>query len=193
MSGSHSNERLEFLGDSVLSLIVSEYLFARYKDLPEGELTKTRAALVREESLCGFARSISLGEFMLFGKGERQSGGKERSSILADAFEALVAAVYLDGGIEQVRRFVTGFVEAVSVTAGDVTDFKTVLQEMAQKNERRVSYVLVSEEGPDHSKTFTTQVLIDGVQMGTGTGRNKKTSEQTAAKQALDALGPEHE
>ncbi|MCL2539313.1 MAG: ribonuclease III [Oscillospiraceae bacterium] len=186
--GKRSNERLEFLGDSVLSVIVSEYLFLRFNGLTEGELTKMRASLVCEGSLCSFARKIGMGDFILFGRGERQSGGKNRPSILADAFEALVASIYLDGGLEQAARFVSEFIESGDGAKTDLLDSKTVLQELVQKNEQSVNYVLVAEDGPDHLKVFTTDVFIDGVLMGTGTGRSKKISEQSAAKQALEQM-----
>ena len=182
------NERLEFLGDSILSVIVSEHLYARQPKLPEGELTKRRAALVCEESLAGFAREIGLGEAMKFGRGEMKNGGAERDSTLADCFEALIAAIYLDGGIEPARYFVMRFVSESSPETH--RDYKTELQEIIQKNpEERVRYVVVDEQGPDHSKTFTVEVRLNSNVIGTGTGHSKKEAEQNASREALSLMG----
>ena len=160
-----SNERLEFLGDSVLSVIVAEYLFKKFKNLPEGELTKLRAALVCEKSLAGFSREMDLGKYLLLGKGEQQNGGRERPSILADAFEALLAAMYLDGGMEVARRHVMRFVEkeVENHTVGDAFhDYKTQLQEIIQRNrEEELVYILTGESGPDHDKRFTVEVRLN--------------------------------
>ncbi|MCR4647369.1 MAG: ribonuclease III [Oscillospiraceae bacterium] len=191
-----SNERLEFLGDSVLSVVVSQYLFLHYPDLPEGELTKIRAALVCEKSLHKFALRIRLGDFLLLGKGEEHTGGRERPSILADAFEAVIAAIYLDGGLEAARKHIMRFIpeklpENRAVLFGD---YKTALQEVIQRNpEENVEYVLVSDAGPDHNKTFTVEVQLNTNVIGTGVGKSKKEAEQLAAKEALELMGIETE
>ena len=188
-----SNERLEFLGDSVLSVIVAEYLFKKFKNLPEGELTKLRAALVCEKSLAGFSREMDLGKYLLLGKGEQQNGGRERPSILADAFEALLAAMYLDGGMEVARRHVMRFVEkeVEKNTGGDAFhDYKTQLQEIIQRNrEEELVYILTGESGPDHDKRFTVEVRLNSNVIGKGTAHSKKQAEQDAAKQALELMG----
>ncbi|MBO5227032.1 MAG: ribonuclease III [Ruminococcus sp.] len=189
-----SNERLEFLGDSVLSIIVSEYLFTHYKEMPEGELTKLRASLVCEKALHVFAKEIHLGEFLLLGKGEENTGGRNRSSILADAFEAVIAAIYLDGGIEPAKKHVLRFVPNHVEKSGRLNfrDYKTVLQEIIQKNpEEKVEYVLAGETGPDHDKAFTVNVCLNSNVIGTGTGKSKKSAEQMAAKEALMLMGYE--
>lgn len=189
-----SNERLEFLGDSVLSVVVSQYLFERYSELPEGELTKIRAALVCERSLHRFALRIGLGDFLLLGKGEEHTGGRERPSILADAFEAVIAAIYLDGGLEAARTHILHFIperipESSSVLFGD---YKTALQEIIQKNpEEKVEYVLISESGPDHNKSFMVEVCLNSNVIGKGQGKSKKEAEQMAAKEALELMGCE--
>lgn len=191
-----SNERLEFLGDSVLSIVVSQYLFEHFRELPEGELTKIRAALVCEKSLHRFALQIRLGDFLLLGKGEAHTGGRQRPSILADAFEAVIAAIYLDGGLEAARRHILHFIpdnllERRSFLFGD---FKTALQEVIQKNpEEKVEYKLVDETGPDHSKTFVVEVFLNSNVIGKGTGKSKKEAEQMAAKEALTLMGYETE
>ncbi|MBR3630210.1 MAG: ribonuclease III, partial [Oscillospiraceae bacterium] len=190
----HSNERLEFLGDSVLSVVVSQYLFLHYPELPEGELTKIRAALVCEKSLHKFALRIRLGEFLLLGKGEEHTGGRERPSILADAFEAVIAAIFLDGGLEAARKHIMRFIpeklpENRAVLFGD---YKTALQEVIQKNpEEMVEYVLVSDSGPDHNKTFVVEVQLNTNVIGKGVGKSKKEAEQMAAKEALELMGIE--
>ncbi|MBO4693228.1 MAG: ribonuclease III [Clostridia bacterium] len=191
--GLFSNERLEFLGDSILSLIVSSYIYDNYKRMPEGELTRLRASLVCEKTLCKFSRELSVGEHLLLGKGERKTGGAERDSILADAFEAILAAVYLDGGIEPARKLVMRFVipelESYDVKA-DFKDYKTLLQEIIQRNpEESVTYVLTDEKGPDHNKEFTVEVRLNSNTIGVGTGRSKKEAEEMAAKQALSLMG----
>lgn len=190
--GTPYNERLEFLGDSVLSIVVSDYLFVHYKHLPEGELTKLRASLVCERTLCEFARSIELGKYMRFGRGEDASGGRERPSILSDAFEAVIAAIYLDGGIESARDFVLRFIkkQLEGKRASPFKDYKTALQEIIQQNkEETVSYCLVEESGPDHDKRFTVEVRLNSNVIGRGTGRSKKDAEQQAAKEALALMG----
>ncbi len=187
-----NNERLEFLGDSVLSLVVAEYLFEHYKHLPEGELTKQRAALVCEKSLYDFAKQIDLGDMLLVGKGEEHTGGRERPSILADAFEAVIAAVYLDGGFEAAKRHVLRFIPKnldMHANAG-LQDYKTILQEIIQKNkEEKVEYVLVLESGPDHNKRFEVEVHLNSNVIGVGVGHSKKQAEQNAAKEALLLMG----
>lgn len=187
-----SNERLEFLGDSVLSLVVSEHIFEKYTSLPEGELSKTRAILVCEKSLARFASTIDLGSYILLGKGEHANGGMNRPSIVSDAFEALIAAIYLDGGYEAARRHILRFlpedIREAAMRAYD--DYKTVLQEIIQKNpEETVEYRLVDESGPAHRRSFTVQVLLNSCVIGTGTAGSKKHAEQLAAKEALELMG----
>ena len=192
--GFSSNERLEFLGDSVLSIIVSDYIYRYFKSLPEGELTKLRASLVCEKSLCAFSRELELGKHLMLGKGEEKSGGRERDSILADAFEAVLAAIYLDGGMEPARRHVMNFVlRELKHTDDEVfKDYKTALQEIIQRNpEESVTYILTGENGPDHNKSFTVEVHLNSNVIGTGTGKNKKQVEQMAAKEALKLMGAE--
>lgn len=187
-----SNERLEFLGDSVLSIVVSDYLFEHYKHLPEGELTKIRASLVCEKSLHQFAKQINLGKYIMLGKGEEHTGGRERPSILADAFEAVIAAIYLDGGLESARKHILRFIPKDLSQHGSVSfnDYKTILQEIVQKNpEEKVDYYLVNETGPDHDKAFTVQVKLNRNVIGQGTGKSKKQAEQMAAKEALELMG----
>lgn len=189
-----SNERLEFLGDAVLSVIVADYLYKNFPEKPEGSLTKLRASLVCEKSLCGFAKELSIGDCLLLGRGEENCGGRERSSILADAFEAVLAAMYLDGGMEVARSLVLRFIKAELTHTEDEVfhDYKTTLQEVIQKNrEERITYVLSSESGPDHDKSFTVEVLLNSNVIGTGTGKNKKRAEQMAAKDALRLMGIE--
>ena len=191
-SGIKCNERLEFLGDSVLSIVVSEYLFERFKNQPEGDLTKIRAALVCEKSLHKFALEINLGEFIYLGKGEERTGGRQRPSILADAFEALIAAIYLDGGFEPAKEFVLPFIiEALKHELEDeLHDYKTALQEIIQKNpEEHVEYKIIEESGPDHDKRFTMAVMMNSNMIGKGTGKSKKQAEQLAAKEALKLMG----
>lgn len=191
--GQQSNERLEFLGDSVLSLITSNYLFKTMTKLPEGKLTKIRAAVVCERSLCVFAREIGLGEALIMGRGEESSGGRDRDSILADAFEALLAAIYLDGGMEAAEHFLMPFIVKgiEEVLAGrNFKDYKTKLQEIVQKNHQEtLDYLLLSESGPDHNKVFEVEVLLNSNAIGTGRGRSKKEAEQMAAKKALELMG----
>lgn len=187
-----SNERLEFLGDSVLSVVVSDYLYKHLHSVAEGDLTKLRASLVCEKSLHVFAQRIRLGEYILLGKGEENTGGRERPSILADAFEAVIAAVYLDGGIEAARKHILRFIPSDLVHGAKMAfgDFKTVLQEVVQKNpEEKVEYVLIGEEGPDHNKRFVVEVMLNSQVIGKGKGRSKKDAEQLAAKEALELMG----
>jgi len=185
------NERQEFLGDAVLSIIVSDYLFGNFMQMPEGELTKKRAALVCEKTLSDFARAINLGNYMYLGRGEEQTGGANRSSILADAFEALIAAIYLDGGMEAAKKFVLSFViPALEKAPQKAKDYKTELQEVIQQNpEEKLSYVMVGESGPDHDKRFTAEVHLNSNVIGKGGGRSKKEAEQNAAREALELMG----
>lgn len=186
------NERQEFLGDAVLSIIVSDYIFENYTKLPEGELTKLRASLVCEKSLCGFSNELELGSFLRLGHGEELMGGRERPSILADAFEAVLAAVYLDGGIEPATEVVLRFVKKAleHVENAPFKDYKTLLQEIIQKNpEERLTYVLVGESGPDHDKRFEVDVMLNSNVIGHGIGKSKKAAEQHAAKEALELMG----
>ena len=191
--GSTSNERLEFLGDSVLSVIVSEHIYKNFPNMPEGELTKLRASLVCEKALCSFSRELNLGDYLMLGKGEDKGGGRNRDSILADAFEAVLAAIFLDGGIDVAKKHVMNFVLRELEHSSDeesFKDYKTLLQEIIQKNpEESVNYVLIGEEGPDHDKCFTVEVRLNSNVIGTGSGKNKKKAEQMAAKQALELMG----
>ena len=185
-----NNERLEFLGDSVLSVVVSDYLFRSYDHLPEGELTRLRAFLVCEDSLWKFAQEIVLGEYLMLGKGEELSGGRQRKSILADAFEALLAAVYLDGGMNPVRAFILPIVENSLCRQQTYRDYKTALQEVTQQNpEETVEYVVTEQTGPDHDKTFVVEVHLNSNVIGRGVGHSKKQAEQQAAKEALELMG----
>ena len=190
---SGSNERLEFLGDSVLSIVVSDYLYKNL-NVAEGELTKMRASLVCEKSLHIFAKEIHLGDYLLLGKGEENTGGRERPSILADAFEAVIAAIYLDGGMASAAKHIMRFMPKDIQHAKNpaFSDFKTVLQEVVQKNpEEKVEYVLIGEEGPDHNKRFVVEVRLNSQVIGKGRGKSKKEAEQLAAKEALELMGYE--
>ncbi len=189
-----SNERLEFLGDSVLSLVVSQYIFEHFRKLPEGELTKMRASLVCEKSLHQFAVQIRLGEHMLLGKGEENTGGRERVSILADAFEALIAAIFIDGGMNAARDFIHAIVlsEENLNKVQNSRDYKTILQEIVQKNpEERVEYKLIKQSGPDHNKVFSVGVFLNSNIIGSGKGKSKKQAERLAAKEAIALMGYE--
>lgn len=184
------NERLEFLGDSVLGMITAEYLYKTHPEMPEGQLTKLRASLVCEKSLHKFAQSIKLGEFMNLGKGEVNTGGRQRPSILADAFESLIAAIYLDAGFEEAKKFVLGFISQAAIEEPDISDYKSALQEIVQKNHGEIlEYFMVGESGPDHNKTFLVEVRLNSNVIGTGEGHSKKQAEQMAAKQALHLMG----
>ena len=186
----HCNERLEFLGDSVLGFITAEYIYAQFPDLPEGELTKKRAYAVCETTLAEYANEISLGSFLLLGNGEKHSGGDKRPSILSDAFEALLAAVYLDGGIENAKKFVLSFISAAVSEKPQFKDYKTTLQEVIQQNpEEKLTYTVTDESGPDHEKSFTVEVYLNSNRIGKGTGRSKKQAEQNAAREALELMG----
>jgi len=182
-------ERVEFLGDAVLELVSSEFLFYKYPDITEGELTKMRASMVCEPSLAFCARNIELGEFLLLGKGEKCTGGRQRESITSDAMEAMIGAIYLDGGMEAAKDFINRFILSDLETKQLFYDSKTNLQELIQgKWKKDFQYVLVEEAGPEHNKTFSVEVLMDAVMIGKGSGRTKKAAEQQAAYQALMML-----
>ena len=186
------NERLEFLGDSVLSLIVSEYLYTQ-KRLAEGEMSKTRANLVCEKSLADCAKKMGLGDMLYLGNGEERTGGRERASVLADATEALIAALYLDGGFDTAKRFVLSMLGETMDKVLDkkyISDYKTALQEFIQaESNDKIEYRLISESGPDHNKKFNMAVYIDGKCYESGVGRTKKDAEQEAARLALVKMG----
>ena len=185
-----SNERLEFLGDSILGMLVADHLYRNFPDRPEGELTRMRADMVCERALAAVAGKIGLGEHLLLGKGEDAGGGRGRDSILADAVESVIAASYLDGGMEAAKQFVDRFV-LVNVPHAKLhnRDYKTTLQELVQqKKNQTISYVLVGESGPDHDKQFVVQLLITAKVAGVGTGSSKKRAEQDAARAALEAM-----
>ncbi|TCQ05831.1 ribonuclease III [Serpentinicella alkaliphila] len=186
------NERLEFLGDSVLGLIVSDYIFKKYKHLPEGELTKVRANVVCEPSLANIAKKINLGKYLLLGRGEENTGGRNRDSILADAFEAIIGALYIDGGIEVARGFIiSNLAESIELASkGSLfRDYKTHLQELMQsKSSDKITYNVVNTYGPDHDKTFDVEVVTSDKVIGTGRGKSKKEAEQNAAKQAIERV-----
>ena len=188
--GETSNERLEFLGDSVLGMVVADHLYRTHPDMPEGELTRTRAALVCEDSLVEVAAQLELGQYLKLGRGEDAGGGRRRPSIQADAVEAIIAAIYLDGGIGSARKMIQRFI--LSRNPGDVTenqDYKTALQELVQKESgQELSYHLVGESGPDHDKRFAIQVTLNGKVIGHGEGRSKKEGEQMAAQEAIKNL-----
>lgn len=188
---SQSNERMEFLGDSVLSIVSSEYLFNRFPDMPEGKLSKLKSSLICTNALSSFARQIDLGSYLLLGKGEANSNGKEKPTILENAFEALVAAIYLDSSLEQAREFILHFLEkALDNNEFAFYDYKSTLQEIVQQNpEELLNYVLVSENGPDHDKIFEYEVHLNSNVIGKGKGKSKKLAEQAAAKDALSLLG----
>ena len=184
------NERLEFLGDAVLGVIVAEYLYSKFPDLPEGRMTRLRSELVCERNLSHVAVELNLGENLLLGKGEERSGGGRRPSILADAVEAVIAAVYLDGGKQEAEKFVYKFILS-GFEAGDKyeRDYKTELQELIQRKAGQVlTYKLTSESGPDHEKVFTVDALLNGQIISSGRGHSKKDAEQAAARSALEEL-----
>ena len=189
-----SNERLEFLGDSVLGMLVAEYLFRTFPDRPEGELTRMRADMVCETTLAAAANRIGLGEHLLLGHGEERFGGRQRNSILADAMESVIAACFLDGGIEAALKIVQQFILVdVPVTKLHNADYKTALQELIQqKKNQALSYVLVGQSGPDHDKQFEVEVSLNGETVGHGIGRSKKRAEQEAARAAIEKLFPDH-
>ena len=184
-----SNERLEFLGDSVLGFVTAEFLFKTYGKLPEGDLTRIRAALVCEQRLYEVAKFLGLGQYLKLGKGEEAGGGRQRQSILADATEAVFAAVYLDGGMERVRELICRVLLSRAPAAEERRDYKTTLQEIVQRRSGQVlTYHMVDESGPDHNKTFLFQVRLNGAPVGQGRGHSKKEAEQAAARDALEKL-----
>ena len=193
--GALSNERLEFLGDSILGLVVADHLYRTRPDLPEGDLTRIRAALVCENSLVDVAKELDLGSYLKLGKGEESGGGRHRPSIQADAVEAMLAAVYLDGGIGQARKLIHTLVldqEREKTAAG--RDYKTALQELIQRESGQIlTYRLIGESGPDHAKIFSMEVLLNGEAIGAGQGHSKKEAEQAAARAAVEKLVPGHE
>ena len=192
--GALSNERLEFLGDSILGLVVADHLYRTRPDLPEGDLTRIRAALVCENSLVDVAKELDLGSYLKLGKGEESGGGRHRPSIQADAVEAMLAAVYLDGGAEEARRFVYTFIlsNAPRAAREGSHDFKTLLQELVQRDGAESPlYRMTGESGPDHAKIFAMEVLLNGQAIGAGTGHSKKEAEQAAAKAAVEKMGHE--
>ncbi|MBP1925476.1 ribonuclease-3 [Sedimentibacter acidaminivorans] len=185
-----NNERLEFLGDAVLSIVVSRFIFDQFPEYPEGELTKLRSQVVCEDTLSIVATNLNVGEFLLLGKGEESSGGRERKSILADAVEAIIAAIYIDGGYKEAQEFVleniTQYIQ-IAVKGKIISDYKSFLQEYYQSKNQvcKIRYVVTKEEGPDHEKMFHVNVLVNKVVVGTGTGKSKKIAEQDAARKAL--------
>jgi len=189
LSKFENNERLEFLGDAVLEIITSEFLFRKYYEMLEGELTKFRASIVCEPTLANFSREINLGDYLLLGKGEDNSGGRLRSSVLSDAVEALIGAIYLDGGLEEARIFVESTLLKDVEKRKLFVDSKTHLQEIIQKNsDQSVEYLIVSEKGPDHSKLFEVIAVHQGETIGHGFGRSKKSAEQEAAFDAIKKI-----
>lgn len=188
-----SNERLEFLGDSVLGMLVAEYLYRTFPDRPEGELTRMRADMVCEKTLAAVANRIGLGRHLLLGHGEEQGGGRCRDSILADAMESVIAACFLDGGLDAAMQVVRNFILVdVPVARMHNTDYKTTLQELVQQKKNQVlSYRLVGESGPDHDKQFSVEVALNGSAVGQGIGSSKKRAEQNAARAAIERLFPD--
>ncbi|WP_152656422.1 ribonuclease III [Oceanobacillus sp. CFH 90083] len=190
----NDNERLEFLGDAVLELAVSQYLYRNNQEMPEGEMTKLRAAIVCEASLTVFAKQLGFGQYILLGKGEDKTGGRERPAILADAFEAFLGALYLDRGFDAVLSFLnTHIFPTLTVdTSTSVMDYKSHLQEIVQQQkDRKIEYQIIDERGPSHHKEFIAQVVIQGEPAGKGNGRTKKEAEQKAAKAALEKKLPD--
>ena len=191
-AGLRSNERLEFLGDSVLGFVTAEFLFRQHPDAPEGDLTRIRAALVCEQSLYEVARKLGLGQYLKLGRGEEAGGGRERISILADATEAVFAAVYLDGGIQEATALIHRCLldaEREEVVEERRRDYKTALQELVQRESGQVlGYQLIGSEGPDHAKIFSVEVDLNGQPIGQGKGRSKKEAEQMAAKAGMEKL-----
>ena len=190
-SGIVCNERLEFLGDSVLGVTVADFLYRHFPDMPEGRMTRLRAELVCEQSLHRVALELHQGDYLRLGKGEEHNGGRKRASILSDAVEAVIAAMYLDAGMETAAGFIHRCLldDVRAIETPTFTDYKTSLQELVQRHSGQVlSYELVGEEGPDHAKTFRVQVCLNGDPIGRGIGRTKKEAEQAAAANALEAL-----
>ena len=184
-----SNERLEFLGDSVLGMVTADFLYKEHPDEPEGDLTRTRAALVCEDSLVEVADLLDLGTYLKLGRGEASGGGRERPSIRADAVEAVLAAVYLDGGLAEARKIIQRFILDKETEKSASRDYKTALQELVQRESGQVlSYRLIGSKGPDHAKIFSVEVDLNGQAVGAGTGHSKKEAEQMAAKAAICKL-----
>lgn len=188
-----SNERLEFLGDSVLGMLVADYLYRNFPNRPEGELTRMRADMVCEKTLANAANRIGIGAHLLLGHGEEQGGGRSRESILADAMESVIAACFLDGGLDAALKVVRQFILVeVPVTRLHNADYKTQLQELVQQKKNQVlSYALVRESGPDHDKIFEVEVRLNGTVVGSGSGSSKKRAEQMAARSAIEKLFPD--
>ncbi len=183
------NERLEFLGDSILGFVTAEFLYTVFPNLPEGVLSKTRADLVCEESLFQVACELGLGEYLILGKGEEKNGGKARPSMNADAVEALIAALYLDGGFELAASFIHRHILTPEKTSSLAHDYKSELQELIQREKNHfLQYRLIDEKGPDHEKSFRVSVLLDGEEIGEGEGLSKKKAEQAAARNAMQYL-----
>lgn len=185
------NERLEFLGDAVLELSSSEFLYKHYEELPEGKLTTLRASIVCEPTLALCTEPLKLGDYLFLGKGEDLTGGRKRKSILSDALEAVIGAIYLDGGFTNAKEFVEKFILTDIEHKKLFYDSKTILQEVVQEEHEKLVYELVEESGPDHDKSFTVQAVIDGKKLSTGTGHTKKAAEQEAAYKALLLLKPD--
>lgn len=188
---SRDNQRLEFLGDALLDFVAGDYLYRRYPEMREGQLTSLRAALVKEETLARFAQALDLGCYLYLGRGEEENGGRERPSLLADAFEALVGALYLDGGLKAAQRFILRFLEPETerVLEGELRDYKSLFQEEAQRGFQATPlYRTIDERGPDHNKVFTVEVLIEEKVYGQGEGTTKQAAEQEAARQALEKI-----
>lgn len=187
-----SNERLEFLGDAVLNIVISEYIFKNNESLSEGEMTRIRASIVCEASLLRCSEELNVGKYLLLGKGEEITGGRTRVSILSDAFEALIGSIYLDGGFEYAKSFILRKMKDIIDKASEgsnFVDYKTQLQEFVQKNAgSSVNYEIVDEQGPDHNKLFVSNVMVSDRILGSGRGRSKKEAEQNAAKAALEKL-----
>lgn len=188
MNKTDNYERLEFLGDAVLELVVSEHLYLTQPQMHEGNMTKTRASLVCEPTLAFCAKNFGLGRFLLLGKGEEQTGGRQRDSIISDVFEAIIGAIYLDGGFEPASSFIKKYVLSDMEHKIEFTDSKTILQEYAQENGIKLAYELVSEEGPAHDRVYVVNALLDGKVVAGGEGRTKKTAEQHAAFVVLKKL-----
>lgn len=186
---SRNNERIEFLGDAILNIVISKTIYLGYPDMAEGEMTKARAIIVCETSLAKCANKIALGKYLLLGKGEEVSGGRTRASILSDAFEAVIGAIYIDGGMDKAEAFIHKQMMNLikdSVNGVIFMDYKTQLQELNQKNnESKIVYEIIEEKGPDHNKSFVAQVKVSDIVMGTGEGKSKKEAEQNAAKSAI--------
>ena len=187
-----SNERMEFLGDAVLNIAISEYIYSNHSHLSEGEMTKTRASIVCEGSLMNCANSIELGKYILLGRGEETTGGRTRTSVLSDAFEALIGSIYLDGGLAPAKNFIYSIMHEIitnAISGISVIDYKTQLQELAQKSiDQKIQYETLEEKGPDHFKFFIVQVKVADRVLGKGEGRSKKEAEQNAARIAIGRM-----